>query len=165
MAAPMKKRRSSGDQAARVGRETPKLAWIPIVVIGMLTIGMGLAFALLRPGVVLLPEDQRYTGLTPEQLEVLDPELFSWIGMVFRSWGAFGIGLGLMITGLGAYGYRRGELWAERLLFVAGLCTFSIFLTVNVLLRSDFALVIGGLFVTFLAALVCGYWARRRWAA
>jgi len=149
-------------ESRRLGSdEKPKLAWLPIVVIGMVTIGMGVAFVLLRPNVVLLPEDQRYTGLTPEQLRVLDPELFSWIGMVFRSWGAFAIGLGVMIAGLGAYGYRRGELWAERLLLVAGFCTFSIFLTVNVLLRSDFALVIGGLFVAFLAALVYGYWSRR----
>lgn len=149
------------ERRGRGSDENPKLAWLPIAVIGMVTVGMGLAFVMLRPNVVLLPEDQRYTGLTPEQLRVLDPELFSWIGMVFRSWGAFGIGLGVMITGLAAYGYRRGELWAERLLVVAGFCTFGIFLTVNVLLRSDFALVIGGLFVAFFAALVHGYWSRR----
>ena len=140
----------------------PKLAWIPILVIGILAVGMGLAFLLLRPSVVLLPEDQRFTGLTPESLRALDPQLFAWIGMVFRSWGAFAIGLGLMIGGLAAYGYRRGEIWAERLLAVAGVCTFGVFLTVNVLLGSDFGLVIGVLLAVFLAALGYGHVSRRR---
>jgi len=123
---------------------------------------MGLAFVFFRPGIILLPEDQRFTGLTPEQLIKLDPQLFSWIGMVFRSWGAFAIGLGLMIAGIGAFAYRRGQAWAEGLLLAVGVCTFGIFLTVNVLLRSDFALAIGGIFLAYLASLFFGLWSRKR---
>ena len=142
--------------------QPPRLAWIPIVTIGLLAIAMGLAFVLLRPSVILLPEDQRYTGLTPEQLVEFDPQLFSWIGMVFRSWGAFGIGLGLMIAGVGAFGYRLGQAWAEGLLFAVGICTFGIFLTVNVVLRSDFAIAIGGIFLIYLASLAFGLSRRKR---
>lgn len=150
------------DVKANGERPVPGLAWVPIVVIGLVAVAMGLAFVLLRPSVILLPEDERYTGLTPEQLTTFNPQLFSWIGMVFRSWGAFGIGLGLMIAGVGAFSYRRGQAWAERLLFATGACTFGIFLTVNVLLRSDFAIVIGGIFLVYLASLGFGLWSRRR---
>jgi hypothetical protein len=91
----------------------------------------GMAFVGIRPRILLLPEDQRYTGLTPDQLRALEPQLFAWMGMVFRSWGAFAIGLGTTVAGLAAFAYRRGEVWAHWLLMIAGVATFSIFLTVK----------------------------------
>jgi hypothetical protein len=134
----------------------PAASWITLVVIGGLAIVMGVSFVLLRPLVVLLPEDQRFTGLTPDQLKTLSPQLFAWIGMVFRSWGAFAIGLGTMISAVAATAYRDGQRWAWWALAVAGMLTFGIFLTVNVLLGSDFKFVIALLFVAYLWALWLG---------
>lgn len=91
----------------------PKSAWLTLVIIGALAVVMGLIFVFARPLIVLLPEDQRFTGLTPDQLRAINPQLFTWMGMVFRSWGAFAIGLGAAIIGLAGYAYRRGETWAE----------------------------------------------------
>lgn len=137
-------------------------AWITLVVIGALAAAMGIAFALLRPLIVLLPEDQHYTGLTPEQLRELDPQLFDWIGMVFRSWGAFALGLGIAIIGLAAFAYRRGEVWAQWVLVITGIATFSIFLTVNVLLRSDFSVLIAILLAAYMGALFYGWYTMRK---
>jgi hypothetical protein len=142
--------------------QPPRPAWVTLTVIGVLAVVMGLAFVGLRPRIVLLPEDQRYTGLTPDQLRALEPRLFAWMGMVFRSWGAFAIGLGTTVAGLAAFAYRRGEVWAHWLLMIAGLATFSIFLTVNIILRSDFTILIGLLFAAYIGALAYGWFAGLR---
>lgn len=90
----------------------PTASWAPLAAIGVLAVIMGVSFVLLRPLIVLLPEDQRFTGMTPDQLKALNGQLFAWIGMVFRSWGAFAIGLGTMIAAVAGTAYRRGDLWA-----------------------------------------------------
>jgi hypothetical protein len=102
---------------------------------------------------VLLPEDSRFTGLTPDQFQALSPKLFEWAGFVFRSWGAFAIGLGVLIAGVAMNAYRNAERWAWLTLAVAGLLTFSIFFAVNVALGSDFRLVIAGLMAVYVFAL------------
>lgn len=116
----------------------PKTSWVTIAVIGVLAIVMGVSFVLLRPIIVLLPEDQRFTGLTPEQLKAINAQLFVWIGFVFRSWGAFAIGLGILVSAIACTAYRQGERWAYWALAMAGLITFGIFLAVNLMLASDF---------------------------
>lgn len=149
------------DQAENHGKPAlrPTASWATIAVIGAVAIIMGVSFVLLRPLIVLLPEDQRFTGMTPDQLKALNGQLFAWIGMVFRSWGAFAIGLGTMIAAVASTAYRQGERWAWWALAIAGVLTFGIFLTVNVLLGSDFKFVIALLFATYLWAL---WYGRRR---
>ena len=129
------------------------LSWKILAGVGVMAVLMGLWFIFLRPTVVLLPEDSRFTGLTPEQFQALSPKLFEWAGFVFRSWGAFAIGLGVLITGVAINAYRRGERWAWLTLAVAGLLTFSIFFAVNVALGSDFRLAIAGLMAVYAFAL------------
>jgi hypothetical protein len=141
-------------------QKPPKVAWVTLLAVGALAVLMGSAFVFLRPVVVLLPEDQRYTGMTPEELRSLHPALFHWMGLVFTSWGAFAIGLGIAIAGLAGFSYRRGDIWAERILFVTGVSTFGIFLSVNLLLGSDFGLFIGILLIAYMAALARGRWSR-----
>jgi hypothetical protein len=63
----------------------PTDAWAILFGLGLLATVMGLMFIVVRPSFVLLPEDRRFTGLTPDELRALDPQLFAWIGMVFRS--------------------------------------------------------------------------------
>ena len=46
----------------------PIASWATLAAIGVLAVIMGMSFVLLRPLIVLLPEDQRFTGMTPDQL-------------------------------------------------------------------------------------------------
>ena len=144
------KTKDDGDQEPR---RRPAASWITLAGIGILAVVMGVSFVVLRPMIVLLPEDQRFTGLTPDQLKALNAQLFTWIGLVFRSWGAFAIGLGILVTGVARTAYRRGDRWAWWALSVAGLLTFGIFLAVNVVLGSDFKYLIALLLAAYLWAL------------
>ena len=142
----------------------PKASWTILAAIGVLSIIMGVSFVALRPLIVLLPEDQRFTGITPDQLKALNSHLFVWIGMVFRSWGAFAIGLGTLITIVAGTAYRHGERWAWWALAATGVTTFGIFLSVNVLLGSDFKWAIALIFAAYLWALWYGHrgWSRHQ---
>ena len=40
----------------------PTASWATLAAIGVLAVIMGVSFVLLRPLIVLLPEDQRFTG-------------------------------------------------------------------------------------------------------
>ena len=141
------------DIADREARLRPAASWVTLAGIGILAVLMGVSFVVLRPIIVLLPEDQRFTGLTPDQLKALNAQLFIWIGFVFRSWGAFAIGLGIMVTAVASTAYRQGDRWAWWALAVAGLVTFGIFLTVNLMLGSDFKYPIALLLTAYLWAL------------
>jgi hypothetical protein len=134
-------------------RQRPAASWVTLAGIGILAVLMGLSFVVLRPIIVLLPEDQRFTGLTPDQLKALNAQLFIWIGFVFRSWGAFAIGFGILVTAVASTSYRQGDRWAWWALAVAGLVTFGIFLIVNLMLGSDFKVPIALLFAAYLWAL------------
>ena len=118
---------------------------------------MGVSFVVLRPLILLLPEDQRFTGLTPDQLKALNAQLFIWIGFVFRSWGAFAIGLGILVSAIASTAYRQGDHWAWWALAAAGLVTFGIFLAVNLMLDSDFKYPIMLLLAAYLWALWHGH--------
>lgn len=142
----------------REPHQLPAASWVTLVVIGVLAVVMGISFVVLRPIIVLLPEDQRFTGLTPDQLKALNAQLFIWIGFVFRSWGAFAIGLGILVSAIAASAYRQGDRWAWWALAIAGLVTFGVFLTVNLMLGSDFRVPIALL----LAAYVWALWHGRR---
>ena len=131
----------------------PAASWGTLAVIGSLAVVMGVSFVLLRPIIVLLPEDQRFTGLTPDQLKALNAQLFIWIGFVFRSWGAFAIGLGILVSAIASTAYRQGDRWAWWALAIAGLITFEIFLTVNLMLGSDFRVPIALLLAAYVWAL------------
>ena len=144
------KTKDIGDREPRL---RPAASWVTLAVIGILAVVMGASFVVLRPIIVLLPEDQRFTGLTPDQLKALNAQLFIWIGLVFRSWGAFAIGLGIMVTAVASTAYRQGDRWAWWALAIAGLVTFGIFLTVNLMLGSDFKYPIALLLTAYLWAL------------
>jgi len=149
------KRNDIGDRAQRL---RPAASWITLAGIGLLAVVMGVSFVVLRPIIVLLPEDQRFTGLTPDQLKAINAQLFVWIGFVFRSWGAFAISLGILLTAVASTAFRQGDRWAWWALAVSGLITFGIFLTVNLMLGSDFRVPIALL----LAAYVWALWHGRR---
>ena len=116
-------------------------------VLGVLTVGMGLYFLLARPA--MLPEDLRFTGV---KLEGLPVRMSEWLGIVFRTWGGFMAGFGVVLLGVAAYllTARKAVLcWAT----AAGVgVAFGRFLVSNLAIRSDYLAFIVILFI--LAVLV-----------
>lgn len=124
-----------------------------LFVLSILAMFMGLEFILVRPSFVLLPEDRVFTGLTPDQLRAFSPRLFTWIGMVFRSWGGFALGLRTMTTCTAATAFRAGERWAWWALAATGALTIGTFAAVNAAIASDFLPVILAIGAAWVAAL------------
>lgn len=133
------------------------IAWKVLFLIGFVIVLMGLHFLLIRPNFVFFPEDSRFTGLSSEQLKEYNSNLFTWLGFVFRSWGAFAISTGVFIMGTAAYGLRKKTVWPYYVLALGGLPSLSIFLFVNLSLKSDFVIVIGLLLVLYLLSLVLAF--------
>jgi hypothetical protein len=112
-----------------------------LLALGILTLGLGAYFWFLRPA--LLPEDLRFTGADPERL---DPRMVAWLGIVFRTWGGFMAGLGILLGAVGGnlLSAPPGVLrWGAA---AAILVAFGRFLVSNLQLRSDYLLFVAGLF-------------------
>lgn len=111
-------------------------------VLGVLTLGTGLYFLLVRPS--MLPEDFRFTGVNPSQLPA---RMSDWLGIVFRTWGGFTTGFGVVLIGVAVYLFtaRKPVLMCAT---AAGLIiAFGRFLLSNIALRSDY--------LGFIAVLFC----------
>jgi hypothetical protein len=118
-----------------------------LLVLGVLTMGLGAYFSFLRPA--LLPEDLRFTGADPG---LLDPRMVAWLRIVFRTWGGFMVGFGILLGAVGGelLSARRSVLrWGAA---AAVLVAFGRFLLSNLQLRSDYLLFIAGLFIAVIVA-------------
>lgn len=62
------------------------------LALGLLTVGTGVYFLVLRPP--LLPEDIRRTGIDQG---ALPPAFLDWLGIVFHTWGGFIAGFGISL--------------------------------------------------------------------
>ena len=110
-------------------------------VLGVLTLGTGLDFLLLRPA--MLPEDLRFTGVHPGELPA---RMSEWLGIVFRTWGGFMAGFGVVLIGVAAYlftGRRVVLFWATAIGVVVA---FGRFLLSNLAIGSDYLVFIAVLF-------------------
>jgi hypothetical protein len=125
-----------------------------IIIVGMLGVVMGIFFLFIRPLFVLLPEDSQFMGLSSDQLYQLNQNLFQWIGLVMRSWGAFILGVSVGIMSIAYYPYRKKEKWAWVTLLSIALVVFIPFCLVNIYLRSDFFIAILAAFMLMLGALL-----------
>jgi hypothetical protein len=113
-----------------------------LLVVGLLTLGTGIYFLFIRP--VMLPEDIRLTGMDPQ---LLSPGMAEWLRIVFRTWGGFIAGFGILILSVATYMLtsRRALLsWGVALALSVA---FGRFLVSNVTIRSDFLWFVGALFV------------------
>jgi hypothetical protein len=118
-----------------------------VLVLGVLTTGTGIYFSFVRPP--MLPEDILFTGVRPE---LATAQLLAWLQIVFRTWGAFTVGFGVLLTAVGAY-LLTGRLAVLRLgIATAILVAFARFLVSNVMLRSDFLWFIAVLFALAVTA-------------
>ncbi|WP_454259005.1 hypothetical protein [Pseudoxanthomonas mexicana] len=117
------------------------LSGILLLVLGLLTMGTAVFFLVLRPA--LLPEDIRHTGIDPG---TLPPAFLELLGTVFRTWGGFIAGFGVLLLGIGGFllsGRARCLYWATA---IGAVVAFGRFLFSNILLDSDFLWFISALF-------------------
>ena len=117
------------------------LSGILLLVLGLLTMGTAVFFLVLRAA--LLPEDIRHTGIDPG---TLPPAFLEWLGTVFRTWGGFIAGFGVLLLGIGGFllsGRARCLYWATA---IGAVVAFGRFLFSNILLDSDFLWFISALF-------------------
>lgn len=127
--------------------------------VGVLTLGVGLYFVAVRPS--MLPEDLRFTGIDPQ---LLPSRMSEWLRIVFRTWGGFTAGLGVVLMGMAGFLLTgRGAVlrWATGAALVG---SFGQFLASNLLLRSDYRIFIAivfGLAVLAASGLTLG-WRRER---
>jgi hypothetical protein len=123
------------------------VARVLFLLVGTILVIMGIWFIIIRPTFVLLPEDESFTGVSTSDLQKTYPGLFSWIGLVFRSWGSFIVGGGVYIIFLGFFGLRSKQKWAWFALLFGGVSNLTIFSIVNYILHGDYLVLIVGLLV------------------
>lgn len=112
-----------------------------LAVLGVLTLGTGLYFLAVRPA--LLPEDFRFIGVAPGQLP---PRMANWLEIVFRTWGGFMAGFGVVLVGVAAYLFTARKVFLYRATAAGLVVSFGRFLASNVALRSDYLVFIAVLF-------------------
>lgn len=122
---------------------------LALVAFAIVTAAVGIYFMALRPA--LLPEDLRFAHL--ETGDVPAP-LLPWIRIVFRTWGGFVVGLGVLLLGQGIAVYTNRSGWSRGGTAVGVVFAFGSFLVSNIQLGSDFIWFIGLLFA-FALAVAC----------
>ena len=106
------------------------------IACGIWLIGLGLYFIFLRPP--LLPEDLRYMGISPSEIQSVVPGLERWLQSVFDVMGGFMTGSGLLtiLAAMNVSAMREKQTWI--LLALAGLFTVGTMSLTNFQLNSDF---------------------------
>ncbi len=129
-----------------------------LTVCGIILIGMGLYFALMRPE--LLPEDFRYTGLSSEQLQATAPGLLNWLDKVFWVLGGYVFTSGLFTCYVAQTVFRERRRGVLSVVSLAGLSSIGLMVMINFLIGSDFKWLLLVFAVLWLSAL--GLFLRRK---
>ena len=103
---------------------------------GIWLIGLGLYFIFLRSP--LLPEDLRYMGTSPGEIQSAIPGLQRWLHRVFTVMGGFMTGAGLLTILVARNTSDLREKWTWAVLALVGLFTVGAMSLTNFQLNSDF---------------------------
>ncbi len=106
------------------------------IACGIWLIGLGLYFIFLRPA--LLPEDLRYMGISPGEIQSAMPGLEGWLHRVFTVMGGFMTGVGVLTILVMKNEPATRETWTWVMLAMAGLFTVGTMSLTNFQLNSDF---------------------------
>lgn len=106
------------------------------IACGIWLIGLGLYFMFLRPP--LLPEDLRYMGTSPGEIQSAMPGLERWVHRVFTVMGGFITGAGALTILVAMNASAVREKWTWIVLTLAGLFTVGTMSLTNFQLNSDF---------------------------
>jgi hypothetical protein len=104
-----------------------------LLLAGVLTLGIAAYFSFFRPP--MLPEDARFTGVPAG---ALPPRLAAWLTIVFRTWGGFVAGFGIVLVAIAAYLMTGAPRVLRGGAALALVVVFGRFLLSNIELRSDF---------------------------
>ena len=107
-----------------------------LTLCGMILVGMGLYFVLVRPA--LLPEDIRFIGTPALDIQTSMPGLADWLRRVFTVMGAYILTVGLLIIYLARTSFRVRATGAGWIVAVAGLTSIGWMTVVNFAISSDF---------------------------
>ena len=113
-----------------------RLAQASLGLGGIVLMGMGAYFALLRPP--LLPEDMRYVGVSLTELQRAIPRFLPWISRVFGVLGGYMFATGLLTTALAAASFRSGKPLPKAIVVISGLASIGWMAATNFLIDSDF---------------------------
>jgi hypothetical protein len=124
------------DFPMKIANRSWRLSSVILAVTGVILIGMGLYFVLLRPP--LLPEDMRYMSVSAAQIEALGQGLSGWLDRVFDVMGGYVIATGVLTTALAATSFRARDPFAVVGVVVAGIASIAWMSAVNFIIGSDF---------------------------
>jgi hypothetical protein len=140
-------------------RASPPPSSIVLAVAGILLVGMGLYFIVLRPP--LLPEDTRFMGATAAQLDPIKLQLEAWLTHVFRVMGGYILATGVLTVTLAATSFRRHSKAAAVGASIAGAASIGWMAVVNFLIGSDFKWILLAMALVWACSLVL-FWQERR---
>jgi len=103
---------------------------------GLIVIGMGLYFALLRPAV--LPEDARYMGTEISELRTAIPGLLNWLKKVFWVMGGYILTVGLLTFYVALTSFQSRTKGVFSIVTLAGLTSIGWMAAVNFIIDSDY---------------------------
>ena len=113
-----------------------------LAIVGILIMGMGAYFAILRPA--FLPEDLHFIGTDASALTAA-PGLTSWLRLVFLVLGAYAFTTGLFTAHIAVKAYRAERKMPVLLIAFAGLTSLGVMVAVNFAIRSDFRYLLASL--------------------
>ena len=113
-----------------------QLASLSLALGGLILIGLGLYFILLRPA--LLPEDPRFMGTTLEQIQGAFPGLLLWLPRVFWVLGGYMVSAGILTFYVARTSFRDRIPGAPWVAALSGVTSIGLMVFVNFIIASDF---------------------------
>ena len=130
--------------------------WTPssivLIMAGVILIGVGLYFILLRPP--LLPEDIRYMAMSVAQIDSVRPRLEPWLAHVFQVMGGYVLATGALTIALAATSFRAHHWGAAVGALIGGAASIGWMAVVNFVIDSDFKWVLLGIALLWACSLV-----------
>jgi hypothetical protein len=133
---------------------------ITLAVAGILLVGTGLYFIVLRPP--LLPEDTRFMGVTAAQLDPIKPQLQAWLTHVFRVLGGYILATGVLTVTLAATSFRQHSVTAGLGALIGGAASIGWMAAVNFMIGSDFKWILLAMTLVWAFGLALFWWELRR---
>jgi hypothetical protein len=138
----------------------PDAASILLALDGIILMGLGLYFVLLRPA--LLPEDPRFMGTTLAEIETSLPGLLVWLRRVFWVMGGFMFATGLLLLYVAQTTFRAHLTSARLMVALAALSSIGWMAIVNFMIASDFKWLLLTFNLPWISALVLSLGGRRK---
>lgn len=119
--------------------------------LGVILIGIGLYFILVRPA--FLPEDARYTGVSLAEIQTIAPNIAQWLDRVFLVLGGYIAATGILTVHLAMSPFRNRTRGAGVAAALAGAASIGLMAAVNVIIDSDFKWPLIGVALLWVVAL------------